>query len=27
MLKGGGYVRVWFNKEGTYYLLHLPTSA
>ena len=27
LLKGGGYVRVWFNKEGTYYLLHLPTSA
>src|SRR4029078_8952189 len=25
-LKGGDYVRVWFNKDGNYYLLHLPTS-
>jgi hypothetical protein len=26
-LKGGDYVRVWFNKDGNYYLFHLPTSA
>ena len=25
-LKGGDYVRVWFNKAGTYYLVHLPNS-
>ena len=25
-LKGGDYVRVWFNKGGTYYLVHLPNS-
>jgi hypothetical protein len=23
MLKGGDYVRVWFNKGGNYYLVHL----
>lgn len=23
MLKGGDYLRVWFNKAGTYYLVHL----
>jgi hypothetical protein len=26
-LKGGDYVRVWFNKDGNYYLLHLPPAA
>jgi hypothetical protein len=26
-LKGGDYVRVWINKGGNHYLLHLPTSA
>jgi hypothetical protein len=26
-LKGGDYVRVWFSKDGTYYLLHLPTTT
>ena len=25
-LKGGDYVRVWINKGGTYYLVHLPNS-
>jgi hypothetical protein len=24
MLKGGEYMRVWINKGGTYYLIHLP---
>jgi hypothetical protein len=24
MLKGGDYFRVWFNKGGTHYLMHLP---
>ena len=23
-LKGGDYVRVWFNKGGNHYLMHLP---
>ena len=23
-LKGGDYVRVWINKGGNYYLIHLP---
>jgi hypothetical protein len=27
LLKGNEYVRVWVNKGGTNYLLHLPTSA
>jgi len=27
MLKGNDYVRVWFNKAGNYYLIHLPTGA
>lgn len=27
MLKGDNYVRVWVNKGGTNYLLHLPVSA
>jgi hypothetical protein len=26
-LKGGDYVRVWINKGGNHYLLHLPTAA
>lgn len=26
-LKGGDYVRVWINKGGNHFLLHLPTSA
>jgi len=25
-LKGGDYVRVWINKGGTHYLVHLPTA-
>ena len=25
-LKGGDYVRVWINRAGTYYLVHLPNS-
>ena len=25
-LKGGDYVRVWINKAGTYYLVHLPKA-
>jgi hypothetical protein len=25
-LKGGDYVRVWINKGGNYYLMHLPNS-
>jgi len=25
-LKGGDYVRVWINKAGNYYLVHLPNS-
>ena len=24
-LKGGEYVRVWFNKDGNHYLIHLPS--
>jgi hypothetical protein len=24
VLKGGDYVRVWINKAGNYYLIHLP---
>lgn len=27
LLKGNDYVRVWVNKAGTHYLIHLPTSA
>jgi len=27
LLKGGDYVRVWINKGGNHYLLHLPTAA
>ena len=26
-LLGGDYVRVWLNRDGSNYLLHLPTSA
>jgi len=26
MLKGGDYVRVWINRAGNHYLLHLPTA-
>jgi len=26
VLKGGDYVRVWINKAGNYYLVHLPNS-
>ena len=26
-LKGADYVRVWINKAGNYYLLHLPVSG
>jgi hypothetical protein len=26
-LKGGDYVRVWINRGGTHYLIHLPTGA
>ena len=27
LLKGNDYVRVWINKAGNHYLIHLPTSA
>ena len=26
LLKGNEYLRVWLNKDGTSYLIHLPTS-
>jgi hypothetical protein len=26
MLKGGDYLRVWINRGGHHYLLHLPTA-
>jgi hypothetical protein len=26
-LKGNEYLRVWINKAGNYYLIHLPTGA
>jgi hypothetical protein len=26
-LKGGDYVRIWINKGGNHYLIHLPSSA
>jgi hypothetical protein len=26
-LKGGDYIRVWINKGGTHYLMHLPANA
>lgn len=25
-LKGGEYVRVWMNRQGVNYLIHLPAS-
>jgi hypothetical protein len=27
LLKGNDYVRVWINKGGNHYLIHLPASA
>ena len=27
LLKGNDYMRVWINKAGNHYLIHLPTSA
>jgi hypothetical protein len=27
LLKGGDYVRVWINKGGNHYLIHLPPAA
>jgi hypothetical protein len=27
VLRGNDYLRVWLNKAGTYYLIHLPTGA
>lgn len=27
MLKGNDYIRIWANKGGTNYLVHLPTGA
>jgi len=27
MLKGNDYIRVWVNKDGTHYLLHLPVAG
>jgi hypothetical protein len=27
LLKGNDYVRVWINRGGTHYLIHLPTAA
>jgi hypothetical protein len=27
LLKGNDYVRVWVNRAGTHYLIHLPTSG
>jgi hypothetical protein len=27
LLKGNDYLRVWINKGGTHYLIHLPTGA
>jgi hypothetical protein len=26
-LKGNDYIRLWFNKGGNHYLVHLPTGA
>jgi len=26
-LRGNDYVRVWFNRAGTHYLIHLPSGA
>ena len=27
LLKGNDYLRVWINRGGTHYLIHLPTGA
>jgi hypothetical protein len=27
VLRGNEYLRIWFNKGGTHYLIHLPTGA
>lgn len=27
MLRGNDYLRVWINRGGNYYLIHLPTGA
>ena len=27
MLKGGDYLRVWINKGGNHYLIHLPVTG
>lgn len=27
MLRGNDYLRVWFNKGGNHYLIHLPTGS
>lgn len=27
MLRGNDYLRVWFNRGGTHYLVHLPAGA
>jgi hypothetical protein len=27
VLKGNEYVRVWFNRGGTHYLIHFPLAA
>lgn len=27
MLRGNEYLRVWFNRGGNHYLIHLPTGA
>jgi hypothetical protein len=27
LLKGNDYVRIWVNRGGNHYLIHLPTSA
>jgi hypothetical protein len=27
LLKGNDYLRVWINRSGTHYLIHLPTGA
>jgi hypothetical protein len=27
MLRGNEYLRVWFNRGGTHYLIHFPLAA
>jgi len=27
LLKGNVYLRVWINRGGTHYLIHLPVTA